>query len=270
MTTRLELLDARTQLKAAIVAAEDWQESYKADPVTFALLTYLEAQLETNIAEYLHQLARRAPAYVDWARLPKPVMADAGPVANNDDVVWSEEEKLLTSAVLAVITDLVATGALAGESLYGIPLGLASLEGARLDVMLQEAARKYTATMVKGITETTRKQIRESVAKSISMGEDANAATLRLMQFIDNPIRAELISQTEPVNAYQSGLKHYAKSTGAKTKKWDGLIGACQLCQSAIKQGEIDIDDLFTLSNGKQVDRPACHPRDRCGLIYGY
>jgi hypothetical protein len=268
--TRLELLDARTQLRAAIVAVEDWQGSYKADPVTFALLTYLEAQLETNVAEYLHELAQRVPAYVDWERLPKPVIAAAGPVANNDDVVWSEEEKLLTSAVLAVITDLVATGAVAGEAVYGIPLGYSSLEFASLDDAIMQAARKYTAQMVSNVTATTRKIIRESVAKSVALGENADMATVRLMKVIDNPIRAQLISQTEPVNAYQTGLKHYAVSTGAKTKKWDGLIGACPLCQSAIKQGEIAIDKLFTLSNGKQVDRPACHPRDRCGIIYGY
>lgn len=269
MATRHELLEARTQLRAAIVAAEDWQESYKADPTTFALLTYLEAQLETNVAEYLHQLALRAPAYVDWSRLPEPIKADAGPVANNDDEVWKEEQKLLTMAILAVITDLVATGVIAGESIYGIPLGLATLETARLDVTIQEAARKYTADLVKGVTETTRKQIRESVAKSIALGEDVNASTERLMRAIDNPIRAELIAQTEPVNAYQTGLKHYAKSTGAKQKTWDGLAGACRLCAPQVGK-TLDIDELFVLADGREVDRPAGHPRCRCGLIYIY
>lgn len=269
MATRLELLEARTQLKAAIVAAEDWQQSYRADPTTFALLTYLEAQLETNVAEYLHRLAQRAPTYVDWSRLPQPLMADAGPVANNNDPLWAQEEKLLTAAVLAVITDLIATGAVAGENLYGIPLGLGNLTHARLDVAIQEAARKHIAQLVRGVTETTRKQIRESVAQSIALGEDVNAATERLMQVIDNPIRAELIAQTEPVNAYQTGLKHYAMATGAKSKEWDGLLGACQLCAPQIGR-TIGIDEVFVLTDGKEVDRPAAHPRCRCGLIYNY
>lgn len=149
--------------------------------------------------------------------------------------------------------------------MYGIPMGFNTLDEA-----IMQAARLHTAEFVKGVTETSRKLIRESVAKSIALGENAHEATIRLMDVIDNPIRAELISQTEPVNAYQSGLKHYASKTGAKRKKWDGLAGACPLCVSAINQGEIDIDAKFTLSDGRKVDRPACHPRDRCGVIYLY
>jgi hypothetical protein len=265
MATRQELLDAREQLHVAIHAAEDWQESYKASPSTFRELLRLEASLETAVAEYLHELASRAPNYVDWSRLPEPIKADAGPVANNDDPVWTDEQRLLTAAVLQIITELVATGAMAGEYLYDIPMGFSTL-----DEVIMLTARKQTAQMVSQVTDTTRKLIRESVAQSIALGEDATASTIRLMNVIDNPIRAELIAQTEPVNAYQAGLKQYATSTGAKAKKWDGLAGACSLCVSAISQGEIGIDEQFVLSNGKSVDRPACHPRDRCGIIYIY
>ncbi|NQD39980.1 hypothetical protein [Glutamicibacter halophytocola] len=269
MATRNELLSARQSLRVAILAAEEWQESYKASPTTFRQLIELEAALETAVAEYLHELSSRAPGYVDWSRLPEPIKADAGPVLNNDDPVWKQEEILLTAAVIEIITQLVATGAIAGESLYGVPLGYTTLEFATLDEAIMRAARLHTADLVSRVTETTRKQIRESVAKSIALGEDAHAATIRLMDVIDNPIRAELISQTEPVNAYQTGLKHYAKTTGAVEKKWDGLPGACSLCAPLIGK-TIPIDDLFKLSNGKEVDRPACHPRDRCGLIYIY
>ncbi|MET4003865.1 hypothetical protein ABIB48_002603 [Arthrobacter sp. UYCu511] len=265
MATRQELLKAREELHVAIHAAEEWQDSYKASPDTFAKLLKLEAALETATGEYLHELASRAPKYVDWSKLPEPIKADAGPVFNNDDAVWLYEEQLLTAAVIDLITELIATGAIAGEHLYGIPMGFNTLDEA-----IMQAARLHVATMVRGITDTSRKLIRESVAKSIALGENAHEATIRLMDIIDNPIRAELISQTEPVNAYQTGLKHYASSTGAKRKIWDGLVGACPLCVSAINQGEIDIDAKFTLSDGREVDRPACHPRDRCGVIYIY
>lgn len=264
MATRQELLNAREQLHVAIHAAEEWQESYKASPKTFRRLLELEASLETAAGEYLHELAPRAVTYVDWSRLPEPVKADAGPVINNDDPAWANEEKLLIAATIEIITELIATGAIAGEYLYGIPMGFSTLDEA-----IMQAARLYTAQMVKGITETTRKLIRESVAKSIALGENASQATERLLSLIDNPIRANLISQTEPVNAYQTGLKHFATETGAKQKTWDGLVGACQLCSPLIGK-TIDIDELFMLSNRTEVDRPAIHPRCRCGLIYIY
>ena len=264
MATRQELLNAREELHVAIHAAEEWQESYKASPNTFRRLIELEAALETAAGEYLHELSTRAIKYVDWSRLPEPIKADAGPVLNNDDVVWLYEEQLLTAAVIELITELIATGAIAGEYLYGIPMGFNTLDEA-----IMQAARVHTAQMVKSITETTRSLIRESVAKSIALGENAHEATIRLMDVIDNPIRAALISQTEPVNAYQTGLKHFAKVTGAKQKTWDGLIGACQLCSPLIGK-TIDIDELFVLSSGKEIDRPASHPRCRCSLIYIY
>jgi P2-related tail formation protein len=269
MATRQELLSAREQLHVAIHAAEEWQESYKASPDTFRLLLSLEAALETATAEYLHELSSRATQYVDWSRMPEPVKADAGPVANNDDPVWKQEQILLTAAVIDIITDLVATGAVAGETLYGIPIGYSTLEFASLDEAIMQAARKLTAEMVANVTETTRRLIRESVAKSIALGETADFATVRLMNVIDNPVRAQLIAQTEPVNAYQTGLKHYANQTGAKEKTWDGLSGACQICSPVIGK-TIAIDGLFVLANGKEVDRPAGHVRCRCSLIYIY
>jgi hypothetical protein len=269
MTTRDELLRAREQAHVVIHAAEDWQESYKASPKTFVQLLTLEARLETAAAEYLHGLASRAPTYVDWSKMPEPIKADAGPVANNDDEAWTLEQQLLTAAVIDIITDLVATGAMAGETLYGIPMGYTTLEFTTLDEAIMQSARKLTAEMVSNVTETTRKLIRESVAKSIALGEDISYATERIMRVIDNPVRAQLIALTEPVNAYQTGLKHYAKSTGAKEKTWDGLLGACKLCSPQIGK-TIEIDETFKLSDGREIDRPAAHIRCRCGLIYLY
>ena len=265
MATRKELLDAREQLHVVIHAAEEWQDGgYKASPKTFLELLRLEAALETATAEYLHGVSTRALKYVDWSRLPEPIKADAGPVANNDDEAWKQEQILLTAAIFQIINDLVATGAIAGESLYGIHMGFTSLDDA-----IMQAARKHTAQMVSRVTETTRNLIREAVAQSIALGEDVNAAKARLIKIIDNPVRAELIAQTEPVNAYQTGLKHYASTTGAKQKTWDGLSGACQICSPLIGV-TIDIDELFTLSNGIEVDHPSGHPRCRCSLIYIY
>lgn len=265
MATRNELLKAREDLHVHIHAAEEWQESYKASPLTFAELLRLEAALETATGEYLYELSTRALTYVDWSRLPDPILADAGPVINNDDPAWKEERVLLTAALLPLITDLLVVGAQAGEDIYKLPAGLLPLDEA-----IMKAAREYVGQLVSKVTETTRKLIRESVATSIAMGEDLEASKARILKIINNPVRAEMIAHTEAVNAYQMGLFNYAKATGAKGKTWDGLIGACAICTSAIKQGRIEIDEYFQLSDGRQVLMPSAHPYERCGIIYDY
>lgn len=259
MATRTELISAREHLHVSIRASEDWQPSYKKDAKTFKALLAGEAALESAAAEYLYGLSTRSLAYVDWSRLVE-VKADAGPVLNNSDPAWKREETLLAAAILDIMAGLVATGAIAGEAIYDIPVGFTTLDEA---ILL--AARTQVATLVSGVTDTSRNLIRESIRQSIAVGENGEAAQARLMQIINNPVRAELIAHTESVNAYQTGLKNFAAVTGAKTKTWDGLVGACKLCSPLIGK-TIPIDDLF--DGG--YDHPARHPRCRCGLIYNY
>lgn len=258
MANRRELLDARESLARAILAAEAWPERYKLNEDVFRTLIGLEAALNTAVSEYLHDAASRAAQFVDWSVLK------ASGVPNASDAVWDEERHLLTVAVLQIITELTALGVIGAESEYAIPIAFDTLQEA-----IMKSARTQVATLVRGATDTTRKLIRESVAQSIALGEDAYAATERLMNVIDNPIRAETIAQTEPVNAYQKGYNLYAKKTGAISKEWDGLAGACQICSPLIGT-TVGIDEMFVLSNGQEVEHPAGHPRCRCSLIYNY
>lgn len=262
MTPRATLLDARTRVYEAIRASEEWQPSYKKDRVTFAMLLQQEAQLNTAVAEYLRDLSLRAPNYVDWSRMPQ-VAAANDPVDNNDADSWAAEMALLTAAIIALITQLVTTGTLAGEALYSIPMA------GSLDEAILTYARTHTAKLVTQVTSTSRNLIRQSIKQSIAAGETTDQATQRLMKVINNPVRAEMIAQTESVNSYQGGLAEYAKATGAKTKTWDVLLGACRFC-SPLDGKTIPINDLFTLPNGDQVSEPAAHPRCRCGIIYNY
>lgn len=258
MASRAELLDAHESLSRAILASEEWHESYKTNPDTFDELIRLESALEIAVGEYLHELAPRAVQFVDWTVLK----ASGVPPATDD--VWEEERLLLTVAVLEILTELTAVGVVAGESAYAIPIAYDTLDDA-----IMQSARSQTAQLVRGVTDTTRKLIRESVAQSIALGENAAAATERLMEHIDNPIRAATIAQTEPVNAYQRGYNLYAKQTGAVSKQWDGLVGACKICSPLIGK-TIGIDEMFVLPNGTQLEHPAGHPRCRCSVIYNY
>ncbi len=212
------------------------------------------------MAEYLAGLAQRAPQYVDWSLVPEPVKAAASPLANKDDDLWKAEEFDLTKAVIDAITMLTTTGAQAGELASGIYIGVSSLSQTVL-----VAAREQVATLVSQVTETNRKLIREAIKQSIARGEDVAGAIERIKTVVNNPVRAEMIAQTESVNAYQTGLKNFAAETNAVGKVWESLAGACKQC-SPLDGEERKIDELF--SNGK--DRPSAHPRCRCGVYYQY
>lgn len=115
------------------------------------------------------------------------------------------------------------------------------------------------------VTDTNRKLIQEAIKKSIALGENRALTETRISKIINNPVRAEIIAQTESVNAYQSGPLNFGIETGAKTKTWEALVGACVIC--ATLEGET-VKIIDTLSNG--ADRPSAHPRCRCGVIYNY
>lgn len=257
---RHALLEARAELTQGIRASEEWTPSYKRHPDTFKALLRYEAELDNNMSEYLAGLAERAPQYVDWTLVPEPIKAASSPLANKDDAVWAGEAIDMTKAVIDALTMLTVTGAQFGELEYGITLGVDSLTD-----WILTAAREHTAGLVTQVTDTNRKLIQEAIKKGIALGEDRDAMVARIRKVINNPVRAEMIAQTESVNAYQSGLMNFGIETGAKRKVYEALAGACQIC--APLDGEtVDIDQAF--SNG--VDHPPSHPRCRCSSYLEY
>lgn len=259
---RHALLEAKAALTQAIRASEEWTPSYKRHSDVFKALLRHEAALERQTAEYLAGLAERAPQYVDWTLVPEPVTVQAAssPLANKTDEVWQGEAVDLTKAVIDALTMLTVTGAQYGEIEYGITLGVTELTD-----WILTAAREHTAGLVTQVTDTNRKLIQEAIKKGIALGEDRDAMVARIRKVINNPVRAEMIAQTESVNAYQSGLLNFAIETNAVSKTWEALAGACQIC--APLDGETV---AITAQFSNEVDRPTAHPRCRCGVIYNY
>lgn len=257
---RHALLEARAELTQAIRASEEWTQSYKRHQDVFRALLKHEAELERQTAEYLAGLAQRAPEYVDWDLVPEPIKAASTPLANKSDEVWQGEAIDMTKAIIEALTMLTATGAHFGELEYGIDLGVTSLTD-----WIMTAAREHTAGLVSQVTDTNRKLIQEAIKKGIALGEDRDAMVARIRKVINNPVRAEMIAQTESVTAYQSGILNFGLQTGAKRKVYEALAGACKIC--APLDGEVvDIDKPF--SNG--VDHPPSHVRCRCSSWLEY
>ena len=262
-SSRKPLLDAIAELGQAIRASEDWHPSYTGRHATFSKLLRFEAHLEQCVAGYLVGLAYRCPQYVDWSQVPEPVVVKAAgtPLANKSDDVWAAEKIDFQKAVIDAISSLVALGGQAGELDTGIVLGINELSESVL-----KAAREQTATLVSQVTDTNRSLIQEAIKQGIARGENTGAITERIRKVINNPVRAEMIAQTESVNAYQIGQHGFAVQTQAQTKTWQALPGACARYCAPTDGETVPIDKPF--SNG--VMYPSAHSLDRCNVKYNY
>ncbi|WP_440220918.1 phage minor head protein [Dietzia sp. MNB45] len=268
---RAALLESRRLVLAAAKAGEPWHSSYKRNKALFRRLTEAEAALETSAAEYLYNLSRRAPAYVDWsvyagelAKQPKlqaGIKAAADPVSSEP---WEAEAFEFQRAVIDAITIVATIGAEAAYERYGLPLTVSDYGD-----LVSDAARNHVATLVSGVTETSRDQIRRALRDSLARGESSDLAMERIMKTINNPVRAEMIAQTESVNAYTMGTLAYAEETGAKKKTWEALVDACDVC-APLDGKTIKLSEKFKLNDGTEVDGPTSHVRCRCGVYVEY
>lgn len=262
MTSRAKLLEARAEVSLVLRASEAWEASYRKDKATFGRLLREEVALEQDMAEYLRDLSERAPEFVRWTEV---IQAAAVPPAG--DEIWKQEQQRAYVITYGHISELVVIGGQAGEVIYKTPIGF----GPNTPYVL-DAAGKHTAELVSRITDTTRDLIRQAIKTGIDMGENGAQMTERLRGVLNDPARAELIARTESVNAYQLGLAEFGRISGAKSKTWEYLAGACEVCTSALAlndDGTVGIDESFASSTGT-IDRPPAHPRCRCGVIYNY
>lgn len=264
MTPSARLLDAHAQLTAAIRSGEDWEQSYKQAPKAFRRLLAEEGRLQANAMSYLLDLSDRVPTIINWqdVHLRPELRASAVPPASDD--AWKAEIAALSRAVADNIIELMVVGANSGEESYGIPLSIN-----RLDTYILDAADKYTAELVSKVTDTTRDYIRQSIKRSIAEGDDVDVMVERIRKKVSSPVRAEMIAQTEAVNAYQMGLDRFAVESGAVSSTWDALSGACKFC-APLDGVTQPIGDYFRLGNGKEVKRPPGHTRCRCGRYLNY
>lgn len=257
-----ELLDARERLGFVIRASEDWEDVYRHDEAAFKRLVAAERFLERQALVYLSGLAERAIALVQWYNVP--LHASATDYIDPNDPRIQEEKIAFFREMYDGVASAVLLGALSGETAYGIEMGIST----STDFVLT-AAKNHTGMLIKDITDTNLKLIRNSITVSIASGEDSTAAIARIQNIIKNPVRAEMIARTETVNAYQVGLEQFAFQTQAVSKTWQAVqSGACRIC-APLNDVTVAIDESFVTLIGPKI-RPTAHPRCRCGLRYNY
>jgi len=268
--------DEIEQADILIKAAEKWSPQYKKDPKSQAKLIRFEAKLERILRKYFRDLSERVPAYVNWSAYAGFVQAfDVDVLIDDEDLDY--EDGLVFNLLYDDYAKGIAIGADAGEVIYKRPIGISETSAA-----VQRAAREQVAMLVGKkvdksgrvvdnpradyqISNKTRQDIRESINTSLSLGETIESAKIRLSKTINNPKRAEIIAQTESVNAYQIGLKTFGEESGAVGKEWLSLNDDDE-CGDNANAGIIDLNDSFP-SGDKE---PAAHPRCRCSLRLVY
>lgn len=278
--TKLNRTEAETQLSHALVQAskETWATGYAKTPKQHAKLINTQVKIAKSLRKYFKELAARAPQFIDWSTYHQ-VKADKlqlKVVFSDQDFFDSEDDQFMNTMFDDVAT-ATALGAAAAEQVYGIPLGLNGSSAA-----IQRAARGQIAQLIGkkldkdgnivnnpnsqyNINETTRSNIEESIRNSLTLGKSQEEAIADLEDIINDPDRAEMIANTESVNAYQVGKAEYADQTDAVGKEWE-TVNADDVCGENADAGVIAIDDDFPSGDSE----PTAHPNCLCDLRYVY
>lgn len=276
------------KLAAKVRASEDWSTEYKKDPQTHAKLLTTESRLRIDLTKFFAGMAAELPKYINWNAYraqSKEMLTTIKPVQNPNynvqvivqDVPVDQYDGSFIKVTFDDIANLTAIGALAGETIYGIPLGIQST-----DEIIQQLTTEHVAQLVGKkvnadgsiidnpnadytIDTKTRNQIAQSIKTSLNLGESVQDATGRLVKTVGNATRAKIIAQTESVNAYQAGLMEFGKQSGAVGKQWQD-VGAIDVCRDNTDAGPIPFDQSYPGG----VMAPTQHTRCRCGqrLIY--
>lgn len=255
--------DQIERLDHAILASEDWAKSYKKKPEILAKLIKAEAKLGRITRKYFRELAKdRAVNFINWSMYESKAIKGYSFDVMVDVTEVDDEYDALLSVVHDPLLDLIAMGATTAEIQYGIDLGLNSANHA-----VMSANTKYVADLVRGVTDTTKARIQESISSSIHLGESTQDAIDRLRNVINDARRAELIARTETVRAYQTGITVFGQESNATGKIWEISSDPCEICADN-DIGEIPFDDTFPSGD----DEPPAHPNCRCdrSLVHSY
>lgn len=272
-----DLLQAAIENHALLRAAEDWSTEYSKDPVTHAQLLKLEGKWELDLRRFFKEMASHAYDFINWSQYTNQKNADYNvDVIVNDDNIDDYDGQFIKVSFETVAT-ITAVGAQAGQTIYGINLGITSV-----DQNVQKLAMDQVAGLVGkrvlpdgtiidnpnpeyNVTNTVRKDIAQSIKTSLGLGENLQEATDRISKVISDPMRAERIARTESVNAYQRGLRQFAIQSGAVGKEWQDA-GAIDACADNTAEGPVPVNFVYATGGTE----PTAHVLCKCGIRYIY
>jgi SPP1 gp7 family putative phage head morphogenesis protein len=131
--------------------------------------------------------------------------------------------------------------------------------------------QKFAFDNVTKLTEDTKDNLRKEMAMGLMNGESISKLKLRIMDVMDTTIdRAEMITRTESVRAFNVGHFQAAKESGLELKKQWSTHEDERTCESCgYLDGQIvDMDKPFKDQKGKESLLSPFHVRCRCRVIY--
>jgi len=124
-------------------------------------------------------------------------------------------------------------------------------------------ASKRTATLVKGLNDETRDQMRNVIQNAIKEKRGIPGLSRDLRNQFDNmsKVRAEVIARTETCDALEQSFMDRAKDIGVNGKEWI-VTDPCPICEANGNAGAIPLNEPFPSGDM----RPPAHPNCRCAL----
>lgn len=187
-----------------------------------------------------------------------------------DPAFWTAEERAFWEQMAPLVMQILLKGAEAG--LMALPPEVQILMN--WDTFNQAAVdylRGYRASWIKGISETTRKQIMAAISAWIQAGEPLPLLTARL-EMLDgiNARRAKIIATTEVTRVYAEANRLAWQASGVVgSMRWqtarDELV--CPICAPLHgMEAELNGNGFTTEPGGIGPQGPPLHPRCRCWL----
>lgn len=243
-------------LYANELQGEDFHPEYKKNKDHFRKLITTSVKLEKRLKKYFKESLERIPKKIDWAYYFEKTQKYA---VYEKNISWQDEILLLQVAVEGQLDEMLGIGISDAFGDVNIPADFTVQDTEAIKFLKQ-----YTLQLATDITNTTANRVKQSVLRSITLGENQAEATKRLSKIINNPKRAAMIAHTETVRAYTEGKLLTAERVGAQYKVWrDGQKGACAIC-SKLNGIAIPVNKEFALLSGGSVKGSPAHPNCRC------
>ena len=270
-------LDATLRYYIEAAEGEDYSPAITKDKDTFKQLIKLEAKTERQFAGYFKNLGDKLIETINWSAYNSQIKA-----ANTDILITGalklleDEQKILVSLAFGTYTEGIGIGLVAGGNLYNMPLNLANVQS-----KVDSQALKASNALVKDVNNTTRDKLRSNLRTSLALGEDVEAAQIRIMNTLNDPggFRSRAIARTEPVNSYGQGTLLFGQETGAKGKVISAVIDkrTSPICRelnerygSQSHAQKMDKPYIWYSAGGGSSDAPGFHVNCRTGhyLLY--
>ncbi|MBN2002807.1 MAG: phage portal protein [Anaerolineae bacterium] len=223
---------------------------------------YLVASQQVAVEALLEEL--RAAQERGEAITPALVERVAGEVS-------AAHGEAVRPVIIRSLQALAQDGVLAGAEAFTAAVKI-TLDWTLANTDAANWARLYGGKLCKGLDATTKARIAAEVAAWAEAREGMPDLVKRIAAIISSPVRAEIIAQTEPTNAYAAGniaaWRQAEDELGLEiTQVWntanDDLV--CPIC-GPLNQQEKPIGQPFTATGNASILAPAAHPRCRCWL----